>query len=152
MKFKNLFISVHINSSTENNATGFETYYLDNHHDAAIKKVESIENIQRGNQDTIVEQILVDLVVEQTVRTSRPLAQMINQHLKIGLGKKYNIPSRGAKPGLFYVLALSKRPGVLLEAGFLSTLKDRQKIMDEKYQMTYAQSVVEGINAYLKKK
>lgn len=147
-----LFISVHINSSTEHNATGFETYYLDNHQDAAIKKVESVENVQRGNQDTIVEQILVDLVVEQTVKTSRPLAQAINQSLKLGLGKKYRIPSRGAKPGLFYVLALSKRPGVLLEAGFLSTLKDRQKIMDEKYQMDYAHSVVEGINEYLKKK
>ena len=35
-----LFISVHINSSPESSAVGFETYYLDNHNDVAIKKVE----------------------------------------------------------------------------------------------------------------
>ena len=38
-----LFISVHINSSPEGGAVGFETYYLDNHNDVAIKKVEKTE-------------------------------------------------------------------------------------------------------------
>ncbi len=43
-----LFISVHINSSSEAGAVGFETYYLDNHDDVAIKKVEKTENIQNA--------------------------------------------------------------------------------------------------------
>ena len=54
------------------------------------------------------------------------------------------------KPGLFYVLALSKRPGVLLEVGFISTLKERVRMMDPKFQDTYARAVVKGIENYIK--
>lgn len=146
-----LFISVHINSSPENGAVGFETYYLDNHDDVAIKKVEKTENIQATGENVVVQQILVDLVVEQTVRTSKPLAESIHSELKSNVGKKYKIPSRGIKPGLFFVLALSKRPGVLLEVGFISTLKERNRMMDEKFQNDYARSVVIGIEKYIKK-
>ena len=145
-----LFISVHINSSTEPNVSGFETYYLDNHNDVAVEKVEKTENLDKSGDNSIVQQILVDLVVSQTVQTSKPLARMIDQELKAGLVGQFKIPSRGVRPGLFYVLALSKRPGVLLEVGFLSTLKDRKKLMDEKFQDAYASAVVSGIEKYIK--
>ncbi len=145
-----LFISVHINSSPESGAMGFETYYLDNHDDVAIKKVEKTENIQMVGENVVVQQILVDLVVDQTVSTSRPLAMSIHSELKSTVGKKYKIPSRGVKPGLFYVLALSKRPGVLLEVGFISTLKERVRMMNPKFQDTYAKAVVKGIENYIK--
>ncbi len=147
-----LFISVHINSSPESGAVGFETYYLDNHNDVAIKKVEKTENIQGDGENIVVQQILVDLVVDQTVSTSKPLAASIHAELKSDVGRKYKIPSRGVKPGLFYVLALSKRPGVLLEVGFISTQKERVRMMDPKFQDTYARAVVKGIENYIKKR
>lgn len=147
-----LFISVHINSSPESGAVGFETYYLDNHNDVAIKKVEKTENIQGDGENIVVQQILVDLVVDQTVSTSKPLAESIHAELKSDVGRKYKIPSRGVKPGLFYVLALSKRPGVLLEVGFISTQKERVRMMDPKFQDTYARAVVKGIENYIKKR
>lgn len=146
-----LFISVHINSSPEAGAVGFETYYLDNHDDVAIKKVEKTENIQREGENVVVQQILVDLVVEQTVKTSKPLAESIHQELKQKVGGKYKIPSRGVKPGLFFVLALSKRPGVLLEVGFISTQKERARMMNPKFQEDYAKAVVAGIENYIRK-
>ncbi len=147
-----LFISVHINSSPEAGAVGFETYYLDNHDDVAIKKVEKTENIQGDGENVVVQQILVDLVVQQTVSTSKPLAESIHSELKSRTGRKYKIPSRGVKPGLFYVLALSKRPGVLLEVGFISTYKERVRMMTPKFQDDYAADVVRGIEAYVKKR
>lgn len=147
-----LFISVHINSTTEPKISGFETYYLDNHDDVASRKVEKTENWEKGKDNSIVEQILIDLVIDQTVKTSRPLAKSIDSELRSALNRKFSMPSRGVRPGLFYVLALSKRPGVLLEVGFLSTLKDRQKLMDEKYQNDYAFAVVRGIENYIKSK
>lgn len=145
-----LFISVHINSSPGHRSFGFETYYLDNGHDVAVKKVEKTENIQ-GVGEEIVQQILIDLVVEQTVTTSKPLAAMIHAKLKEQVGRKYHMPSRGIKPGLFYVLALSKRPGVLLEVGFLSTAKERARMQNEKFQWDYAKAVANGITNYLTK-
>ena len=146
-----LFISVHINSSPEEGAVGFETYYLDNHDDVAIKKVEKTENIQSTGENVVVQQILIDLVVEQTVKTSKPLAESIHQELKLKVGSKYKIPSRGVKPGLFYVLALSKRPGVLLEVGFISTQKERARMLNPKFQDDYARAVVAGIENYIRK-
>lgn len=145
-----LFISVHINSSPESGAVGFETYYLDNHNDVAIKKVEKTENVQPKGEEFVVQQILVDLVIDQTVKTSKPLAQSIHSEIKNTVGRKYGIPSRGIKPGLFYVLALSKRPGVLLEVGFISTLKERSRMMNPKFQNDYASAVVKGIENFLK--
>lgn len=147
-----LFISVHINSSTEKNAYGFETYYLDNHDDVAIKKVEKTENMQLKGDEVVVHQILVDLVVEQTVSTSKPLAESIHGELRGSVGRKYGIRSRGVKPGLFFVLALSKRPGVLLEVGFISTFKERVRMMNPKFQDEYASAVVKGIENYINEK
>lgn len=145
-----LFISVHINSSPSPSAFGFETYYLDNHNDVAIKKVEKTENIQTKADEVIVQQILVDLVVEQTVSTSKPLAQSIHSEIKNTVGRKYGITSRGIKPGLFFVLALSKRPGVLLEVGFITTDKERIRMMNPKFQNDYANAVVRGIEVFMK--
>jgi N-acetylmuramoyl-L-alanine amidase len=145
-----LFISIHINSSPDPRAVGFETYYLDNHNDVAIKKVEKTENVPRSGDEVVVQQILVDLVVEQTVSTSKPLAANIHSEIKNTVGKKYKIPSRGIKPGLFFVLALSKRPGVLLEVGFLSTKKERVRMMNPKFQNDYAHAVVSGIEKFIK--
>lgn len=144
-----LFISVHINSSSENGAVGFETYYLDNHDNVAIKKVEKTENIQSTGDNVVVQQILVDLVIEQTVSTSKPLAASIHSEIKGAVGRKYGLPSRGIKPGLFYVLALSKRPGVLLEIGFISTMKDRIRMMNPKFQEEYSSAVARGIEKFL---
>jgi N-acetylmuramoyl-L-alanine amidase len=145
-----LFISVHINSSPDGTASGFETYYLDNHNDVAIKKVEKTENIMMKGEELTVQQILVDLVVEQTVKTSKPLAESIHAAIKSSVGRKYHLHSRGIRPGLFYVLALSKRPGVLLEVGFISTPKERARMMNQKFQDDYATAVVKGIEKFLK--
>jgi len=147
-----LFISVHINSSPQAGAVGFETYYLDNHNDVAIKKVEKTENVQTKGDEFVVQQILVDLIIDQTVNTSKPLAQNIHAEIKNSVGRKYGIQSRGIKPGLFYVLALSKRPGVLLEVGFISTQKERIRMMNPKFQDDYAAAVVRGIGAFVNAK
>lgn len=144
-----LFISVHINSSPENGAVGFETYYLDNHDNVAIKKVEKTENTQSSGDNLTVQQILVDLVIDQTVSTSKPLAASIHSEIKNAVNRKYGLPNRGIKPGLFYVLALSKRPGVLLEVGFISTMKDRIRMMNPKFQEEYTNAVVKGIEKFL---
>lgn len=144
-----LFISIHINSGPENQAFGFETYYLDNHNDIAIKKIERTENILQSTDNVEVKQILIDLAVDQTVSTSRPLAESIHSELKIGIGKKYKIPSRGVRPALFYVLALSKRPGVLLEVGFISSKNELQRMLNPAFQKQYAQGVAKGIDNFL---
>jgi N-acetylmuramoyl-L-alanine amidase len=146
-----LLISVHFNSFRSAKSSGFETYYLDNHKNAAVKKVEQIENKNLKGEDLVINQILIDLVIQKTAKTSRGFAQLIHAQLQKNIQKKFKIKNRKVRPGLFYVLALSKRPGVLLEAGFISNPKELKKMVTKKFQKAYAESVAKAIENYLRK-
>ncbi len=144
-----VFISIHFNSSEEHNSHGFETYYLDNHQDKAIKKVEAIENTGLEGENKIINQILIDLAIQKTVPNSKKLANAI--HVAIGKKiQKFKMRDRGIKPGLFYVLALSKRPGVLLEGGFMSQPDELKKIHKISFLKKYALSIAKGIKEFQK--
>ena len=147
-----LFISIHANASYQKLSGGFETYYLDNQSNLAIKKVEEVENKGGQGGDSIVNQILIDLVVNRTVESSKLLAKSIHSRVKKSLEISLKIKDRGIKPGLFFVLALSKRPGVLLEMGFLSNPKELRKIRSKVFQEEYASAVVKGVEDYFKNK
>ncbi len=144
-----IFVSIHFNSSTNKKYRGFETYYLDNHKNKAIKKVEKIENKSLSGSDKVVNQILIDLVIQKTVPSSKKLAKNIHKQLAKNIGKKFKFKDRGIKPGLFYVLALSKRPGVLIEAGFMSNPSELKIVQKEAYLNAYAKSIARGIESYL---
>lgn len=146
-----LFISVHINSSTSRLSHGFETFYLDNNQDAAIKKVEEAENQGIPAHDPLVKKILLDLIIERTTKNSKKLAAKIHNKISKKIKTPFKMTDRGVKPGLFYVLALSKRPGVLLEVGFISNKKEFWKMRKADFQEAYAQAVLEGVNAYFGK-
>lgn len=147
-----LFISIHFNSSTEQSSHGFETYYLDNHADAAIKKVENIENKYLKGAEKIVNQILIDLVIQKTVDSSKRLARVVHDQINKRVAKPFRMKNRGVKPGLFYVLALSKRPGILVEAGFMSHPKEIWKLRKGKFLSEYAEAIAEGVKEFFKGK
>jgi len=146
-----LFISVHINSSRKRGSRGMETYYLDNHKNQAVEKVEEVENESLSGDDLIIKQILTDLVIGRTVNISKKLARSVHGQLRKKVIRPYNMRDRGVKPGLFYVLALSKRPGLLLECGFISNKKELKKMQSASFQEAYADAVVAGINKFFKK-
>lgn len=145
-----LFISIHFNSSTDLKAHGFETYYLNNTKDAAVRKVEGKENIVLKGEELEVNQILIDLVIQQTVEKSKKLAGLVHHEVKRRISP-LGVSDRGIKAGLFYVLALSKRPGLLLEIGFVSNQPELKKMNQEEFLKTYAKAVAKGILDYLKK-
>lgn len=145
-----IFISVHVNASTRKGAHGFETYYLSHHKDAAVKKIESVENRNFKGEELVVHKILTDLIVDRTTKSSEKLARSVHKHLVSGIKKKHKVKNRGLRPGLFYVLALTKRPAILLEVGFITNSKELKKMQTEKFQDDYAKSVAKGISAYLK--
>ncbi|MCY4523707.1 MAG: N-acetylmuramoyl-L-alanine amidase [Halobacteriovoraceae bacterium] len=145
-----LFISVHANASPHSHSTGFETFYLDNHDNVAVKKLERAENRNSSGKQLMVDKILNDLVIKLTVRRSRKLAEVIHSHIKRKIERPFSIPDRGVRPALFYVLSLSKRPSVLLEVGFLSNPRELKVISSASFQDAYADGVVRGILEYLK--
>ncbi len=147
-----LFISVHLNASAHHSSHGYETFYLDNHKDAAVKKVEEIENSNIKGEDLIVNQILIDLVIDRTAPQSKSLARAVHRRLNTNVKTRFKLVNRGIKPAVFYVLALSKRPAILLEAGFMSNDKEMHKILDDDFQERYADAVAKGVEDYFAKK
>ena len=151
-----IFISVHANSSKSKKSNGFETYYLDNNENEAVKKVVRLENNEETNllesnysENPMIHQILSELVVGQTVPLSKKLGSEIHQSIKLQVENVHSIKDRGLKPGLFFVLAMSKVPGVLLEMGFISNENEANKLIDEKFINDYSSAVAEGIKNYL---
>ena len=147
-----LFISIHFNSSVENQSHGFETYYLDNHADAAVKKVENIENEYLKGAEKVVNQILIDLVIQKTVSSSKKLAGLVHKRVGQKVTPKFNLKDRGIKPGLFYVLALSKRPGILVEAGFMSNDQEIWTLRKGDFLHAYADAIAEGVKDFFRGK
>lgn len=143
-----LFLSIHFNSSTNARSHGFELYYLDNNSNVAANKVERAENLNLKGEELVVNQILVDLVVQQTVTHSRKLASAVHEKLRPVI-KSHKMSDRGIKPGLFYVLALSKRPGLLVEAGFVSNPNELRKINQEKYLDDMAKAISAGVMTFI---
>lgn len=143
-----LFISIHVNSDLKKVSHGVESYYLDNHQDIAVKKLEDVENKNLNGEELIINQILTDLVIERSVQSSKSLANFLHKNIMANV-KEFKMKDRGVRPGLFYVLALSKRPSALLEIGFLSNTDDRNKITGDKFKDRYAKGIVDGIISYI---
>lgn len=146
-----LFVSIHINSSKNKRAHGSELYYLDNHKDKAVNKVENLENFSDKNQKLDpIHHILTDLVIDKTVETSKKLSKFVHREI-IKVAKKYKLTDRGVKPGLFYVLLLAKRPGLLVEVGFISNPRELKLMLKPVFQKHYAQAIAKGISRYIDK-
>lgn len=146
-----IFVSIHLNASTTRSSHGFETFYLDNHRDAAVHKIEKVENKDVTGEEKVINTILADLVIERVAPKSKELGQFVHDAIKVKLVNRYKVPDRGLKPGLFYVLALSKRPSILLEAGFLTNQKEASLMNDSWFQRVYAKNVAKGIVDFLDK-
>jgi N-acetylmuramoyl-L-alanine amidase len=145
-----LFLSIHFNSSTNIKSHGFELYYLDNNSNVAANKVERAENLNLKGEELIVNQILVDLVVQQTVHHSKELSRHVHEKVRPVI-KEHQIEDRGIKPGLFYVLALSKRPGLLVEVGFVSNSQELKKVNEDRFMDHMAKAIAAGVMAFVNK-
>ncbi len=143
-----IFISVHINSSKDRRSNGIETYYLKNNKTEIIKKISDIENTNLKGEKLLINNILIDLIIGKTSSLSKKLAKSVHHKITVGPMKKYKLKNRGIRPGPFYVLALSKRPSILLECGFISNKNDRNKILNDKFIDSYAISVAKGVRKY----
>ena len=96
-----IFISIHANSSESSSSNGFETFYLNNNVDAAVKKVVRIENGEHSHPmhneltgDTLTGHILAEIVVGENIPRSKKLGEMIHESIHTSISKKYKIKNR----------------------------------------------------------
>ncbi len=151
-----LFVSIHLNWSSNPETTGIEVYYLNNTTDRATIRLASMENGGASDygapEGSNLNYILADLRQNYKANESALLARMIDTQtvadLRAGLGVDVN--PLGAKMGPFYVLVGAHMPAVLVECGFLSNRGEARRLNTAAYQAVLADGIAEAVVHYLR--
>ena len=132
-----IFISIHANSASSSDASGFEVFIRSSEKkgafiskatsDKLLLKYSSYTNSQLNRYVNIVNSRLSNTVVE-SVRNNFP-------SLKI----------RGVKEGDLWVLNATWMPAILIEVGFITNERERSNLTSEDYQRRMAAAIASAI-------
>jgi len=151
-----VFISIHANAIADKNKfeaiEGIETYFLQKTRDARSQRIAAKENaaVLQG-ADALSKNVIIDSVLNgPKIIESNKLAIDVQRHIIQSIKKGYpDVRNGGAKPAPFYVLVGASRPSILVETGYITNTKERQRLFDPSYQKRLAQGIVQGVDRYL---
>ncbi len=148
-----LFVSIHVNSSTGTVSRGIETYYLSTAQTSDARAVEALENAvveryeggsaARSKYDDL-DFILSDLSQTEHLESSNSMATSIQQNIIAGTKGS----DRGVKQANFYVLRGAFMPSILVETGFISNAEEEQLLTNQEYQDRLARTIFEGLKRF----
>jgi N-acetylmuramoyl-L-alanine amidase len=143
-----LFISIHANGYRNNDARGFEVYFLSPALDDEARTVAAMENAGAGivsagslDPDDEVAFILWDTAQNEFVVESSHLAELVDEEMATRLA----IPNRGVKQANFVVLKGAYLPAVLIETGFITNHREEELLRDEAFQEMVVVGIVEAV-------
>ena len=145
-----LFVSLHINSSSIAAANGIETYYLNLTSNPEAMRVAAFENATSTHQMSDLQNILSDILKNSKISESSRLAQQVHNSMVAGLEKKYpNIKNLGVKQAPFYVLIGAEMPAILVEMSFISNPDDAEHLKNNHFLNSIANDISSGIQSYI---
>ena len=149
-----LFLSVHLNSSTAKNAAGIETYYLNFTSDPDALKVAAREN--SGAQETIanLQGIVRKIALQEKLDESKEFAGRMQNSLRRSLvkgmpRKAANQFDRGVKTAPFVVLIGANMPSILAEVTFLSNPAEEKRLRTPEHRQKLAEALFSGVASYV---
>ncbi|MFH1729067.1 MAG: N-acetylmuramoyl-L-alanine amidase [Pseudomonadota bacterium] len=149
-KNADLFISVHVNASSNIKTLGLQTFYLNLATDKASKKLAKRENLITSST-SYVDLIKLDLETTMYGNKSVDLAKIVHNATLMKMNNKYSdIGDLGIRPALFYVLWGAKMPSILIEVGFMSNRTEERRLTSSEYRDFVADCIATGIHDYFK--
>ena len=147
-KRADLFISIHLNYSSNYKTSGIQTFFLNMKTDRASRRLAARENAVR--ESDLLKYIKLDMEKTYEANESANCARVVHKEF-VRYMQKYYKSSRdfGVKKALFYVLWGARMPSILLEVGFLSNAKEERLLRTNEFQERIANGVVKGIKKYL---
>ncbi len=151
-----LFISIHCNSTKSPYAYGVETFVMGLHKSEANLAVAKAENAAILLEDNYVEKydgfdpsspegnIFFSMMQNAFLDKSLDFAGSVQHQLVDVL----RMPNRGVKQAGFLVLYKTAMPGVLIETGFLSNLKEEKNLLSDKGQDQIAKAIYNALLDY----
>lgn len=156
-----VFISLHMNSTATpmvSDAEGVETFILNTATDASSRRLAHLENnvlggSELGGGDTEVALILKDLRLDANLTDSKRLACILQSSLvgasaRFGRVRHASVKDRGVKQALFHVLLGADMPSALVEAGFLTSPRDRAVLLSAAGRRALGGAVTTAIERY----
>jgi N-acetylmuramoyl-L-alanine amidase len=145
-----LFVSLHVNASSNAAAHGIETYYLNFSKNEQAAGVAARENGTTLRAVGDLEQILFDLMAHSKIQESSRLASDIQHALITGITREFGeVKNLGVKQGPFYVLLGANMPSVLIEAAFLSNPAEETRLASRKYQQETIRAIIDGLRTFV---
>lgn len=149
-----LFVSLHCNSANNHREHGYEVYSVsETASDPEAERLAAAENASlelegKNPEDEAAKQILLAMTKTEMINESAPFAALVER----ALGKRVDVPDRGAKRAGFYVLRGTHAPAILVEMAFVSYPKDEAELGSRRFRRKVAEGVAAGIADYAKKK
>ena len=154
-----VFISIHANAIANkrrfNIVEGVETYFLQKTRDAKSQNIAKRENeavlkgADRLSQNVIIDSVLNGPKIIQSHKLAIDVQSNIIQSLQ---GDFEGVKDGGVRPAPFYVLVGASRPSILVEVGYITNDKERERLFNQDYQEALADGIVKGVNSYLDKR
>jgi N-acetylmuramoyl-L-alanine amidase len=146
-----LFVSIHFNAShSPEDKGGVSTFILDTSDDVQALRLAARENATSEKEVSDLQVILASLYRKEQVRASERLARSIHRSTLASASRMLpELPDRGVKSALFFVLVGARMPAVLLEASFITNRVEEQALRTERYRGLLAEGITDGIVKYL---
>jgi len=145
-----LFISIHANSSHDEDARGVETYYLNFTSSPEALEVAARENAVSEKSIYELQDLVKKIALKEKIEESREFAWDVQQSLHSGLAAKSPaIRDRGVKKAPFIVLIGANMPSILAEISFVSNPTDEHRLATSEYRERIAESLYRGIAKYV---
>jgi N-acetylmuramoyl-L-alanine amidase len=144
-----LFVSIHVNGSSNTGARGFETYFLSfapNPEAEALAARENAGSLQTmANLSEIVKAIALNTKLDE----SRDFAAMVQTSMYERLRKAgRNVRNLGVKQAPFMVLIGATMPSVLVEVSFLTNRQEAALLRTAAYRQQIAEALLSGVMQY----
>lgn len=143
-----LFISVHADSHTNQEAVGASVYTISDRGAARAQGYVNNGNWQIDLGDAprqgVARDVLVDLFQRETTNRSAQFAELVIPRL----GHVAPLLRNTHRNANFYVLLAPDVPAVLIETGFLSNLADERRLADPRQREAMAGAMAQAVDAY----
>jgi N-acetylmuramoyl-L-alanine amidase len=145
-----LFISIHANSSSDPDARGVETYYLNFTSSPEALEVAARENAVSENSIHELQDLVKKIALKEKIDESREFAGDVQHSLHNGLAARSPaIRDRGVKKAPFIVLIGANMPSILAEISFVSNPTDASRMDTPDYRQRIADALYRGIAKYV---
>lgn len=135
-----LYVSVHVNSSLDKKASGFEVWYLSPGYRRNVLDKGSIE-------DKELYTVMNSMMEEEYTTESILIAKFIMDGMQAQVGNQSL--ARGIKAEEWFVVRNSNMPAVLIELGFLSNQKEGLLLKDDSYLQKLSLGIYNGLSAFV---